>query len=73
MYSNFNADDTRTDYWNMDLPHAPYLAMMAIGEFKVALDKWVNPHGVEIPVNYYIEDEYANNVYGIFGNTPEMI
>ncbi len=73
VYSNFNADDTRTDYWNMDLPHAPYLAMMAIGEFKVALDKWINPQGVEIPVNYYIEDEYANNVYGIFGNTPEMI
>jgi len=73
VYSNFNADDTRTDYWNMSLPHAPYLAMMAVGEYRVALDKWISPNGVEIPVNYYIEEEFADNVFGIFGNTSEMI
>ena len=28
-----NGDGTRTDYWVMDLPHAPYLFMMAIGDF----------------------------------------
>ena len=28
-----NADDTRTDYWKMDLPHAPYLFFMGVGDF----------------------------------------
>jgi len=31
--SKKNADGTRTDYWKMDIPHAPYLFMLAIGEF----------------------------------------
>ncbi|MEJ7658296.1 MAG: hypothetical protein WKG07_01050 [Hymenobacter sp.] len=25
----------RTDTWKMDLPHAPYLFMMAVGDFKI--------------------------------------
>lgn len=35
-----NADGTRTDTWKMELPHAPYLFMMAVGDFKVYKDKW---------------------------------
>ena len=40
LSSKKNGDGTRTDYWKMDKPHAPYLFMMAIGEFAVVKDKW---------------------------------
>ncbi|MGV3639252.1 MAG: M1 family peptidase, partial [Adhaeribacter sp.] len=30
QYSRNNPDGTRTDYWKMEKPHAPYLAMMAV-------------------------------------------
>ena len=33
--SKKNKDGTRTDSWDMDQPNAPYLVMMAIGEFSV--------------------------------------
>jgi aminopeptidase N len=29
-----NGDGTRTDVWKQDLPHSPYLFMMAVGDFK---------------------------------------
>ena len=63
-----NQDGTRTDHWKMDLPHAPYLVMMGIGEYKVVKDKW---KGKE--VNYYVEKEYEQYAKSIFGNTPEML
>ncbi len=69
LVSSFdNGDSTRTDYWKMELPHAPYLAMMAIGEFAIVKDKW---HDKE--VNYYVEKEYEPYAKAIFGHTPEMI
>jgi aminopeptidase N len=66
--SKKNADGTRTDNWKMDLPHAPYLFMMAVGEFTIVKDTWKG-----MPVNYYVEKEYEGDAKGIFGNTPEMI
>ncbi|HYG16795.1 MAG TPA: M1 family aminopeptidase [Bacteroidia bacterium] len=66
--SKVNRDGTRTDHWKQNLPHAPYLAMMAVGEFAVIKDKWRN-----MEVNYYVEKEYAKYARMIFGNTPEMI
>ncbi len=63
-----NSDGTRTDYWKMDLKHAPYLFFMGIGEFSVINDKWKN-----IPVDYYVEKEYEPYAKDIFGLTPEMI
>ncbi|WP_460925659.1 M1 family aminopeptidase [Pontibacter brevis] len=68
VYSRQNADGTRTDYWKQDLPHAPYLAMMTVGEFAVVKDKW---RGKE--VNYYVEPEFKGTAKKIFGNTPEMM
>jgi aminopeptidase N len=73
VYSNFNADNTRTDYWKQDLRHAPYLFMMTVGEFSVGRDKWMRASGEEIPVDYYVEEEYQDYVFKIFGNTPDMI
>ncbi|MBO9152176.1 M1 family aminopeptidase [Chitinophaga sp. GCM10012297] len=63
-----NSDGTRTDTWRMDLPHAPYLFMMAVGDFAIVKDSW---RGKE--VNYYVEKAYATHAKAIFGNTPEML
>ncbi|RIJ36754.1 M1 family metallopeptidase [Pontibacter oryzae] len=68
MYSRQNADGTKTDYWKQELPHAPYLAMLAIGDFAVVKDKWRDRE-----VNYYVEPAYKGTAKKIFGNTPEMM
>ncbi len=67
--SKKNADGTRTDHWKMDLPHAPYLVMMAVGEFKKVIDEPWN--GKEI--SYYVEKEYEPHAKAIFGKTKKMI
>jgi aminopeptidase N len=58
----------RTDHWKMTQPHAPYLFMMAVGDFSVTKDTW---RGKE--VSYYVEPKYAPYASLIFGNTPEML
>ncbi|UPT66424.1 MAG: M1 family metallopeptidase [Sphingobacteriales bacterium JAD_PAG50586_3] len=63
-----NGDGTRTDYWKQDLPHSPYLFMMAVGDFAIVKDKW---RGKE--VNYYVEKDYEPYARQIFGNTPQML
>ncbi|GAA4320912.1 hypothetical protein GCM10023149_20430 [Mucilaginibacter gynuensis] len=63
-----NADGTRTDTWKQELPHSPYLFMMAVGDFKIYKDKWKNKE-----VNYYLEPKYAPYAKEIFGFTPEAI
>jgi aminopeptidase N len=63
-----NADGTRTDYWKMDLPHAPYLFFMGVGDYAIIKDSY---KGKE--VSYYVEKAYASVARKIFGNTPEMI
>ncbi len=68
VYSQGNGDGTRTDYWKMSQPHAPYLFMMAVGEFAIVRDQW---EGKE--VSYYVEPEYETNAKSIFGRTPQMM
>ena len=63
-----NGDGTRTDTWKMDLPHSPYLFMMAVGDFSIYHDKWRDKE-----VNYYLEPKYAPYAKLIFGMTPEMM
>jgi aminopeptidase N len=63
-----NSDGTRTDYWKMDLPHAPYLFFMGVGDYAVIKDKYKDKE-----VSYYVEKEYAPVARKIFGKTPEMI
>ncbi|HEX8427619.1 M1 family aminopeptidase [Hymenobacter sp.] len=58
----------RTDTWKMDMPHAPYLFMMAVGDFKIYKETW---RGKE--VSYYLEPKYAPFAKQIFGNTPDML
>jgi aminopeptidase N len=64
-----NTDATRTDHWVMDLPHAPYLVMMGVGEFKKVTDEPWN--GKEI--SYYVEKEFEPHAKAIFGKTKKMI
>lgn len=68
IYSQLNEDGTKTDYWKMDKPHAPYLFMMAIGKYAVVKDSWE-----DIEVSYYVEPEYEPYAKNIFGHTPEML
>jgi len=63
-----NTDGTRTDYWKMDLPHAPYLFFMGVGDYAIIKDAY---KGKE--VSYYVEKPYASVARKIFGGTPEMI
>lgn len=63
-----NSDGTRTDTWRMDLPHAPYLFFMGVGDYSIIKDTY---KGKE--VSYYVEKPYAAVARKIFGNTPEMM
>jgi aminopeptidase N len=66
--SKKNPDGTRTDYWKMDKPHAPYLFMMAIGEYAVVKDKW---RGID--VDYYVEPKFEPHARDIYPYTVEML
>ncbi|WP_083758861.1 M1 family aminopeptidase [Candidatus Amoebophilus asiaticus] len=68
IYTTLNDDQTRTDYWRMDLPHPPYLFMLAVGEFAEVVDEWN-----DIPVTYYVEPAYEKHAKNIFGHTTEML
>ena len=68
VYSTLNEDGTRTDYWKQSMPHSTYLTMVAVGEFALVKDAWK-----EIPVWYYLDQDYEQHAHQIFGNTPEML
>ena len=63
-----NADGTRTDHWNMNDPHAPYLVMLAVGEFAIVTEQWR-----DIELAYYVEQAYESDAKKIFAHTSEML
>jgi aminopeptidase N len=63
-----HTDGTRTDYWKMDLAHAPYLFFAGVGNWTVVKD---TAAGKE--VNYYVEPAYVGVAKKIFGATPAMM
>ena len=63
-----NKNGTRQDIWKMDLPHAPYLFFLAIGDYAIVKDYY---KGKE--VSYYVEKEYEKLARRIYGKTPAMI
>ncbi len=63
-----NPNGTRTDLWIQKQEHAPYLFMMAVGEFSITEDKWR-----DLDVNYYVEPKEEKHAQRIFGKTPEMM
>ncbi len=58
----------RRDQWKLDLPHAPYLTMIAIGQWDKVTEYWRGR-----PVEYYVDLGYGPSAKAIFANTPEMI
>jgi aminopeptidase N len=58
----------RRDHWKLDLPHAPYLAMIAVGKWDKVSDYWRGR-----PIDYYVDPGYGPSAREIFANTPEMI
>lgn len=66
--SKKNPDGTRTDYWKQDKAHAPYLAMIAVGEFHEEKDEWNG-----IPISYIVDPQYGKYAKQIFNHTPEML
>ena len=58
----------RRDHWKMDLPHAPYLVAIAVGDFA----KVTASHG-ELPLGFYVEKGFEKGAAKVFASTPEMI
>ncbi|MCS5491528.1 M1 family metallopeptidase [Algoriphagus limi] len=58
----------RRDTWRLDIPHAPYLAAIAIGDFDRVEDEYNG-----LPVNYYVEKGFGAGAAKVFQHTPEMI
>ena len=63
-----NGNGTHTDTWVQDIVHAPYLFMIAVGDYAVVKDTWGN-----IPLEYYVEPEFKDHAKAIFKNTPEIL
>ena len=68
LSSTNHPDGTRTDYWKQSLPAAPYLTMIAAGDYAIVKDKWKS-----IELSYYVDPPYEKYARMIFGNTPEMM
>jgi aminopeptidase N len=63
-----NGDGSRTDHWEMDQPHAPYLTAIVVGEFAEVSDSIG-----DLPLTYFVEEVYRTGAKKVFENTPEMI
>ncbi|MDX1447266.1 M1 family metallopeptidase, partial [Lishizhenia sp.] len=66
-------EDTWIYHWKQELQHAPYLSMMAVGEFVEIKDSVRLASGRMLPLRYYVEPEWEHEAKQIFGNTGEMI
>lgn len=62
------ANGMRKDHWKMDLPHAPYLVAIAVGDFA----KVTASHG-DLPLGYYVEKGFEKGAAKVFSSTPDMI
>jgi len=58
----------RQDHWEQKLPHAPYLFMLAIGDYAV-----VEEVHNGLPLQYMVYPEYEADAKQIFNHTPEML
>ncbi|MCA9038789.1 MAG: HEAT repeat domain-containing protein [Planctomycetaceae bacterium] len=55
-------------HWKQDASHVSYLVTLVVGQFEVVDETWN-----DIPVQYYIPPNRAEDVARTFGNTKEMI
>ncbi|MGF7231542.1 M1 family aminopeptidase [Arachidicoccus sp.] len=63
-----NSNGTRSDRWKLNLPIAPYLFFMGVGDYAIIKDSYKGK-----PVEYYVEHAYEPVARKIFGHTPEMM
>jgi len=63
-----NKNGTRLDIWKMDLPNAPYLFFIGVGDYAIVKDMY---KGKE--VSYYMEKEYEKVAPPTFCKTPPLI
>ncbi|HCS21025.1 MAG TPA: hypothetical protein DIW47_10785 [Bacteroidetes bacterium] len=68
MSSTQEGNGLRTDHWRMDMPHAPYLVALVVGQFYSEKAEWN-----DIPLGYHVDPRYTNSAKTIFQNTPEML
>jgi aminopeptidase N len=61
-------DSLRTDYWRLHQPHAPYLFVLAVGEYEIVEEK----RG-DILYRYYVETDFLQTVDLIYKNTVDMV
>ncbi len=62
------AGGMRRDHWKLDLPHAPYLAMIAVGQWDKVTDYWRGRS-----IEYYVDPGFGSSARTIFQHTPEML
>ncbi len=58
----------RTDTWRMELPHAPYLMMIAVGDYSITRETWQG-----IPIEYYVEHGFEHDAKAIFPDVAAML
>lgn len=66
--STVTSPGMRQDHWKLDLPHAPYLAMVAVGTWDKVSDFWRGR-----PIDYYVSKGYGPDARAIFAHTTEML
>ena len=67
--SILNNDGTRTDYWKQTKPHAPYLAMIAVGKFNIFKENaWR-----DLQIDVFVEKGDEIKAKPLFKNTNKMI
>lgn len=66
--SQFHNDGTKTDHWELDIPHSPYLTSITIGQY----DRQKDTTG-PIELEFFVQPGYKNDVPSIFGRVTEMI
>ncbi|MEZ6045926.1 MAG: M1 family aminopeptidase [Planctomycetaceae bacterium] len=55
-------------HWKQDASHVSYLVTLVVGDFKLVEEEWK-----EIPVQFYVPPQRAEDVARTFGRTSEMI
>ena len=62
----------RQDHWVQNKPHAPYLFLLAVGEYEIIEDSLKN-RSKHLPILYYVESAYKQETLEALKHTPEMI
>ena len=63
-----NGDGTTTFHWQLAEPHAPYLVMLAVGDFDEEHDEIDG-----LPISYYALRGHGSALRRSLGRTPEMV